>query len=124
MSGPRRGYAVFCQLVPREVGHAPTAATHFPRWGHAHHEPIGLHEAERAGHLWPRSRVGLLARFVAGFGEGEYYFEYEPIIAWDITVISGKRFGTKNDEPWQDADVHSALRSVDPLTSDLPGPPD
>jgi hypothetical protein len=61
-----------------------------------------------------------LARFVAGFGEGEYYFDYEPIIAWDITVISGKRFGTKNDEPWQDADVHPI--TVEGRADAFPGP--
>jgi hypothetical protein len=34
---------------------------------------------------------------VAGWGEAEYYFDYESIIARDITMIIGKRLGTKND---------------------------
>src|SRR6516165_2990312 len=45
--------------VPREVGHAPTAATHFPRWGHAHYEPFGLQEAGRPGHLFQRPHAGV-----------------------------------------------------------------
>jgi hypothetical protein len=60
----------------------------------------------------------LLARFVAGWGEGEYYFDYEPIIAWDITVISGKRL--PNDGPWQDADVHPI--TVEGRADAFPGP--
>ena len=55
MTGPRRIRGVL-PLVPREVGHAPTAATHFPRWGHVHHEPIGLQEAGRRGHLFHREK--------------------------------------------------------------------
>jgi hypothetical protein len=62
----------------------------------------------------------LLARFVAGWGEGEYYFDYEAIIACDITVISGKRLGTKNDGRWQDADVHPI--TVGGRADAFPGP--
>jgi hypothetical protein len=61
----------------------------------------------------------LLARFVAGWREGEYHFDYEPIIAWDITVISGKRL-PKNVEPWQDADVHPI--TLEGRADAFPGP--
>jgi hypothetical protein len=53
-----------------------------------------------------------------GWDEGN--IDYEPIIAWDTTVISGKPLGTKNDEPWQDADVHPI--TVEGRADAFPGP--
>jgi hypothetical protein len=53
----------------------------------------------------PRSRVGYLPGSSRA-GPTAYYFDYEPIIAWDVTLISGKRLGTKSDGLWQDAWAH------------------
>jgi hypothetical protein len=55
-----------------------------------------------------------------GWAKGEYYFNCEPIIAWGTTVISGKRLGTKNNEPWKDPDVHPI--TVERRADAFPGP--